>query len=270
MATNNLSPLYLSDHAEEPEQADIVIALDSAVIAWRILKTGILFVTAAAIVFGVLWAGNPLVLFKNATASLVETSASPQDRISQLEPTNQSSADAQVLQPTATDAPKGGEIAPAVDVADQSQTEIRPPPAEDLLKQFQTWAAEKDARAQVEPVQPLASAQTALPVQPSEPQQAVVPVQLVEDAQAKDVQNAGAEVRHQKHRHVRTVQNARAEIRPEQNARASVPPVKNARARIRHEQNPKVQVPVQNAQAQGRPVQDAQAPWLLERLGRTY
>jgi hypothetical protein len=46
--------------------------------------------------------------------------------------------------------------------------------------------------------------------------------------------------------------------------------VKNARARIRHEQNPKVQVPVQNAQAQGRPVQDAQAPWLLERLGRTY
>jgi len=85
MATSDLSPL-LYDHTEETDQADILKAWDRAVIASRILKTGILFVTAAAIVFAVLSAGNPLVLFANATASLVGASA-PQDGTDQLVPT---------------------------------------------------------------------------------------------------------------------------------------------------------------------------------------
>ena|ERR1700675_4532533 len=101
MATSDLSPL-LSDHNEEADQADILKAWDRAVIASRILKTGIFFVTAAAIVFAVLSAGNPLALFANATASLVGGSAS-QDGADQLVPTIQSAADAQVFGPCWTE-----------------------------------------------------------------------------------------------------------------------------------------------------------------------
>src|SRR6267378_5197933 len=86
MATNDPIPLFLSDLSEEPEQAGILKAWDRAVIASRILKIGILIVTAAAIVFAVLSMGNPSALFANATAFLVGTSA-PQDGTGQSIPT---------------------------------------------------------------------------------------------------------------------------------------------------------------------------------------
>jgi hypothetical protein len=248
MATNDPIPLFLSDHTEEHEQPGI--GKDRAVLSSRILKASILVVTAAAIVFAILSMGNPLVLFENATASLVATSA-PQDGTGQSMPIIQSTADAQALPPTASEAPTGDEIAAAFKTADQNQTEIRQPPAEALLNQFQAWAAEEDARAQVQPVH---DAQA----------------QPVQDAQAQVVQNARAQVRPvQKQRQIRPVQNARAEVRPEQNARAKV--VKNARAQVRREQNARAQVrPEQNAQAQDLSVQNAQAPWpwLVQSTGR--
>jgi hypothetical protein len=155
-------PLFLSDQAEEPEQPGIGKAWDRAVIASRILKTSILVVTAAAIVFAMV--KNPIVLFANATASLVGTSA-PQSGTGQLfqawaakqdaraqTPTIQSTAGAQALPPTASDAPTRDEIAAAFKTATQDQTEISQPPAE-AFRQFQAWAAEQDARAQVRPVQ---------------------------------------------------------------------------------------------------------------------
>jgi hypothetical protein len=104
MATNNLIPLFLSDHTEEPEQPVIGKAWHRAAISSRILKTSILVVTAAAIVFAVLSKGNPLVRFTNATASLVATSA-PQDGAGQSMPIGQSTADVQALPPTASEAP---------------------------------------------------------------------------------------------------------------------------------------------------------------------
>ena len=111
---------------------------------------GILVVTAAAIVFAIL-VGNPIALLANATASLVGTSASQDD--TQSMPTIQSTADAQALPPSASEAPTGEEIAAAFKTAIQSETEIREPTAEALLKQFQAWAAEEDAQAQVRPEQ---------------------------------------------------------------------------------------------------------------------
>src|SRR6266850_6766893 len=151
MATNDTIPFFLSDHTEEPEQPVIGKAWDIAAISSRILKTSILVVTAAAIVFAIRLVGNPLVLFTNTTASLVATSA-PQDGAQSM-PTIQSTADAQALPPTASEAPMGEEIAAAFKNAFQSETEIREPPAEALLKQFQAWAAEEDAQAQVRPEQ---------------------------------------------------------------------------------------------------------------------
>jgi hypothetical protein len=213
MATNDSIPLFLSDHAEQHEQP--VIGKDRAVIASRIVKTSILIVTAAAIVFAIVSVENPLVLFENAMASLFATST-PQDDTAQSMPLIQSTADAQALPPTASEAPTGGEIAVASKTADQGHAEIRQPPAEVLLNQFQAWAAEKDARPQVQRVQP------------------------VQDAQAQVAQNARAQVRHvQKQRQLRHVRNARAQMRRAQDARAQARPEQNAQAQDR---------PVQDAQ----------------------
>ena len=223
----DLVPLFPSDYAEEPDVADILRAWDRAEFASRILKASILFVTAGAIVFAVLSAGNPLVLFAKARASLIGTSA-PQDGTGQLAPIIQSTADRQVLPPTARDVPKGDEMASPREAADPSQTEIRQQPAEDLLKQLQAWAAEEDARAKVEPVQAVEPVQSVESVKPVEP------VQPAQDSRTPVAQEPGPQVRHvQRHRLIRPLQNARAEIRPEQNARAKARLAKNAGADMR-------------------------------------
>src|SRR5450755_1367953 len=108
---NNLIPLFLSDHTEEPEQPVIGKAWHRAAISSRILKTSILVVTAAAIVFAIRLVGNPLVLFTNAPASLVATSA-PQDGAGQSMPIGQSTADVQALPPTASEAPWATKVLP--------------------------------------------------------------------------------------------------------------------------------------------------------------
>jgi len=203
-------PLFLSNHAEEPEQPGIGKAWDRAVISSRIRKASVLF-TTGAIVAAVLLVGNPPTLFPNTTASLVDTSA-PQAGTTQSMPVIQSTADAQGLPPTAREVPTGDEIAAAFKTAYQSQT------TEALFTQFQAWVAREDARAQVRPIQPVAQAQV--------------------------VQSARAQVRSvQKHRHIRHAReekNARAHVRREQNAGAQDRPVQNARAQVG---------PVQNAQA---------------------
>jgi hypothetical protein len=228
---NNLIPLFLSDHTEEPEQPDIGKAWHRAAISSQIFKTSILVVTAAAIVFAIRLVGNPLVLVTNTTASLVATSA-PHDGTGRSTPIIQSTAGAQALPPTAREAPTGDETAATFNPASQSQTENPQPPAKALFTQFQAWAAEEDAQAQVRPVQP---------VQDAQPQ--------VQDDQARVV-NARAEVR--------PVKYARAHVRSEHNAQAKVRHLKNARARMRREQN---------TQAQLQPVQNAQPPGLLQSLG---
>ena len=202
MATNDPIPLFLSDLTEEPEQAGILKAWDRAVIASRILKIGILIVTAAAIVFAVLSMGNPSALFANAKAFLVGTSA-PQDGTGQSMPIIQSIVGDQALPPTAREASTGDEIAAAFNTADQSQTENPQPPAEALFEQYQAWAAEEDARTQVRPLRPEQDAQAQ-----------VRPVQK----QVRPARNARAKV----------VKNTRAQVRREQNTQAQVQPVQNA------------------------------------------
>jgi hypothetical protein len=264
-------PAFLSEHAELPEHPGIGKAWDGAAISSRIVKTGILVVTAAAIDCAMLSVGTPAALFANVTASLVDISAL-QPGTRQSTPTIQSNAGAQAL--TARDAPTRDESAAALEPADQSQTEIRQPSAEALLKQFQAWAAEEETRDEITgAIEPADQSQTEIR-QPSgealltqfqawaaeeDARAQVGPAQPVQDARAQVVQNARAQVRPmQKHRQVHPVRNARAEIRPKQNARAKVRPAQNAQAQDR---------PVQNAQAQDRPVQNAQAPLRLQSVG---
>jgi hypothetical protein len=254
-------PLFLSEHADEPEQQDIGEGLNRAVISSRILKTSILVVTATGIAMGIafLSAGNPVAFFANLTASLVDISAL-QPGTDQSTPTIQPTADTQALpsatsdappvnpgansesaplddkaalqpptsgSPTATDAPTRNEIAAASEPTDQSQTKNRQPSADALFKEFQAWAAER--------------------AQPDR------------DAPARVVRDARPQVRSmQKHRQVGPAQNPRAEIRPE----------RHPRAKIRREQDARVQVPpVTDARAQDQSVQNAQSPWLLQRMG---
>jgi len=263
-------PLFLCEDAGELEQAGIEQALDRAVISSRILKTSVLVVTATAIGIAILSAGNPVVLFANVMASLVDTPAL-QPGPGQSTPTIQSTADAD-LPPIARDAPTRDEIAAASEPADQTQSKISEPPAGALLKQFQAWAAEEDAQALVVPPAQDARAQdgSAQPVQDA-------PAQVAQDVPAQVVQDAPAQVRPmQTHRHVRRVQNARAEIRPErhpgakvrreQNARAEIRPERHPRAKVRREQNARAQVaPVQDPRAQDQPLQEA--PSFLQSLG---
>ncbi len=232
-------PLLLAD---EPEQEDIGKARDRAVIPSRVLKASILVATATAIGIAILSVGNPVTLFADVTASLVDKSAL-QPGTDQSTPTIQSTADAQASPLTAKDAPTPDEIAAASESASQSQAENSEPSSEALFRQFQVWAAEKDAQAQVEPVQSVQDA----------------PAQVAENAPAQVAENARAALRPmQKHRHVRPVQSARAELRP----------VQNPRKKVRREQNARVQVPpAQDARAQDQSVQNAQPPSFLQTLG---
>jgi hypothetical protein len=206
-------PRFLAD---KPEQKDIGEAWDRAVGSSRVLKASILIATATGIGIAILSMGNPVTIFAEVTASFADVTASLVDKSAfqpgtdQSAPTVQSTADSRVLSPTAKDAPTRDEIAAGSELAGQSQTENSEPAAEEaLFRQFQAWAAEKDAQAQVGPVQP------------------------VQDATALVAENARASLRPmQKHRRVLTVHSARAEIGP----------VHNPRKKVRREQNTGVQL----------------------------
>jgi hypothetical protein len=182
-------PLFLAEH-DEP---GVGVVLERAVTSSRILKTSILVVAASVI--AILLVENPVGLFANVMALLIDKSAL-QPLTGQSTPTIQSTSAAQDLPPTARNEPARDEIVAAFE-PDQSQTESEPP-AVALFRHFQAWAAEKDAEAQVGPGQPVQAD----------------PAVVVQNAPAKVAENARISPVRPMHRHVRPVQNARAEMRP--------------------------------------------------------
>lgn len=238
-------PIFLSEYPDEIGQRDIGKRWDIATISSRILKTSILAVAVTAIGIAVLSVGNPVALVANVTDWWVDKPA--------LQPANPSAipiqtiADTQDAPATAADAPTRAEAAAAVEPADQSkaetgqrqadvgqsQAETGQPLNEALFKQFQAWAAEEETRAQAAPAQ-------------------VAPVRVAQDTPAP-VRPA------KKHRQVRSVQNARAEIRPQ----------RHHRVRVREEpQDVRAQVPpVADPRAQDPSLQNAQPPSFLQNLG---
>lgn len=237
LTTDHPLPLFLSRHADEP---DIGEAWDIAVISSPLLRAGLLVVTASAI--GFVLADDPVALFANVKASLFDRSALQlaSDRSTAA---IQLTSNTQALQPNSADAPTREEIAAAF--ASARQTKISEPPAETLLKQFQTWAAEEDAKenaqAQVTRVQPVqAAGEDAQP--PTKP---VLPVQ---DTTAKVAEDAQAPVHPMlRRRHV----NARAEMRPLQNPERMLRREQNARAQV---------VPAPDGRVQDEATQNAHAP----------
>ena len=267
MATNDgfqpdRSPIFLSRHAEETEQPDVGTGWDVATISSRILKTSILAVVVTAIGIAVLSVGNPVMLVANVTDWWVDKPAL-QPEADPATSTTQTIAGTQDSPTTTTDAPPREEIAAAVEpvepsqaeaagqrqaeTAGQRQTEVgqrqaengqpitadNQPVTEELFKQFQAWAAEEETRKQAGPAQ-------------------AAPVRVAQDgpAQARPAK---------KHRRVHSVQNARAEIRPQ----------RHHRARVREQQlDAREQVPpVADPRAADPSVQNAQPPSFLQSLG---
>jgi hypothetical protein len=273
-------PLVLSDHAEDLEQPDTGTDRNRLVISTRILKTSILGIVAAAVVSAIVAVENPRLLLANAefffANTFLDPVSRPQEATAEATPVTQSAAVAQASPPVAVagEAPTGGEIAAPFKTADQSQTETRQPPTENLLGQFQAWAAGEAARANVAPAQPVQDAQSQ-PVRDAQPQ----PVQdaqatPVQDARANPAQDAQAQIRPvQKHRSVRHVRHARSEIRLNQNPRAKLRREQNARVQFRPAPDARAQdiraqdIRAQDARAQEPPVQNARPPTFLESLG---
>lgn len=246
---DNPFPVFFCERAGEPEQPGLWEAWDEAVISPRtLLKTSILLTTAAPIVFAVLWMANPIVRFANATTSLATTVA-PQDGTGQSMPTIRAAAGA-------ARAPSRDEVAAALRAAFQSQTGTRRQPAEVLLTQFQTWAAKENTnnevtaavepadRSEIETGQPSAEALLTQFQTWAAQEEIRAQAEPVQDTQVQVAQNTPAQVRPtQKHRHVRPVQDARAEM---------IRPVQTAHPQLRREQT---------ARIQDRPVQNAQVAW---------
>ena len=245
---------FSPEHAEETGQSDIGKAWDIATISSRILKTSILAVTVTAIGIAILSVGNPVALVANVTDWWVEKPALQREADPATSPI-QTIAGTQDLPTTTTEAPPREEIAAAVEPAEPSQTETavqrqaeggqrqaensqpitadNQPVTEELFKQFQAWAAEEETRKQAGPAQ-------------------AAPVRVAQDgpAQARPAK---------KHRRVHSVQNARAEIRPQ----------RHHRARVREQQqDAREQVPpVADPQAPDPYAQNAQTPSFLQSLG---
>jgi hypothetical protein len=236
--------------AREPEQQSLGKARDRTVI-----KASIWAAAATALSIAILSVvGNPVMLLADVTASIADVTASLthksalQPDIYQSTPTTiQSSADVQALPTTAKEVLAREENAASSEPTSQNPTD------EGLFRRFQAWAAEKDEQAEVGPLQSVQDA----------------PAQVVQNAPALVVQNAPAQIAEdtraslkpkQKHRHVRALRNARAEMRP----------VHNLRKEVRREQNSRVQdPPAQEARApeQGQFVQNAQPPSFLQTFG---
>jgi hypothetical protein len=247
-------PIFLSEYPDEIGQRDVGKRWDLATISSRILKTSILAVAVTAIGIAVLSVGNPVMLVANVTDWWVDKPAL-QPEADLATSTTQTIVGTQDSPTTTTDAPPSVEIAAAVEPAEPSQAETagqrqaesgqrqaensqpitadNQPVTEELFKQFQAWAAEEETRKQAGPAP-------------------AAPVRVAQDgpAQARPAK---------KHRRVHSVQNARAEIRPQ----------RHHRARVREQQqDAREQVPpVADPRAQDPSLQNAQSPSFLQSLG---
>jgi hypothetical protein len=252
-------PLFLINRTSEAEQQG----------SSRTLKTAVLIVAALAIGAAVLTSGNPVPRLTAMTASLLDVST-PQPDNRQPAPAVQSTADVQPSPATPIDVSTPQEtqqviqqqqatqqeprqetaqevrqdVAAASEPADQPQTPASGPSTEALFKQFQAWAQDHpQERAQA------AAQEPDTPTQPAR----VTPAESTQPARstraAKTERDESAPVRTVKrHRHVRALQNARAEIRSARNAEA-----RTSRARATQ-----VQARPEDPRAQGAPAQNPQ------------
>lgn len=259
-------PLFLVERADDPAQ------LGSS----RIFKIALVVLAVSAIGTGVLTFADPLTRLVAVTASPVDVSApQPDNRQTattiqsaadiQAPPTIQSTADVQAppatvadtstrQESTGQDSPQEArqetpqqapqqtrqEVAAVSEPADRTQTQTSES-SEALFRQFQAWSQERDSR-QADQAQgsQVASAQRSEPARSKRAQSA-------RDGSAKVESDDRAARTAKRHRRVRALQSARAEMRSERQARARAARERGAELRARQ---------VEEARAQEQPVQN--------------
>ena len=136
ITTDDTLPTFLVDHVDGPVQ-QVPSRLSKAAMS-IIVAIGVGVAIALRLV-------GPEKIFAEVNASLIDVPFLKRDA-DQAAPTPQTAAsEPQVSQSTASETPTRDEIPAAVNVVDRSQTEISDAQSGALLKQFQTWAIEKDA-----------------------------------------------------------------------------------------------------------------------------
>jgi len=147
ITTDDTLPTFLVDHVDGPVQ-QVPSRLSKAAMS-IIVAIGVGVAIALRLV-------GPEKIFAEVNASLIDVPFLKRDA-DQAAPTPQTAAsEPQVSQSTASETPTRDEIPAAVNVVDRSQTEISDAQSGALLKQFQTWAVEKDAQAApAQAVQPM-------------------------------------------------------------------------------------------------------------------
>jgi hypothetical protein len=218
-------PLFLSADAERYEAPRSSLRLKASL--------SLATATAIGLALALLW-GDPTGVFAEL-AALIEIPMFQRGPDQSTVPL-QSVADAQASPTTASAAPSHEEMTATAETAGQSQAEGGETQNGALLKQFQAWAAEQDARAQVEPP-------------------AVEPVRAVQAAQAQALPAAAPSLARsdQRQRRVRPVRDARAEIRRAQYPPAGSRQAQNARVTVRPGQD-------------GRPQEQSGLPSFLQGL----
>ena len=264
-------PLFLADEllADEPAQQSSGKTRHRPVAWSAVLGASVWIIAATALLGALLSEGVPGRVLAYLTASIADVTASLaskpslqpgpdrsapaiQDAPDVRETANlqdtadvRDTADVQALPPTASGAPALQEIAAGPKPAGQGQTENNES-HESLISQFEAWAAEREARAKLEPAQPVQDT-------PASVQGAQARTVLAAPAEAaKDEQASRRHV--QKRRYVRASREARAEMRSAHGRRK-----KAGRA-------PVDDPPVRDAQAQAQ-VEPVQPPSFLQSLG---
>jgi hypothetical protein len=132
-------PLFLSGDVERFGQRGFGKVREKATLSSIILKTSSVAAVAAVIAFAILSMGDPLPVFANAKASLIEASmigasligasAGQSHQVPPASVIHPAVEAAQAAQPIASSAPTREEIAAAFMAAQQNQAEIPPPAA---------------------------------------------------------------------------------------------------------------------------------------------
>jgi hypothetical protein len=250
----------------EREEQDFGNYRDEGVVLSRLFKASLLVAAVAVTGLAVVAVGNPLALFRDATASLVGNS-SPQPAADQPAPAIQSAenapasdqptagvqAFAQALPPPATDVPARQENTAAGPVS-KDQAEPSDAASEILFRQFQTWLSEQDTQAKAAPAQPAQDP----PAQVVRDPALAAPAPIMQEAPVEAAENVRPARRlAQKRRPDPAVHNAQADHA--QSVRKPPPRAQDARAAR----------PAQDARAQEPPApQPAQAPSFLPIFGQ--
>ncbi|WP_407157758.1 hypothetical protein [Bradyrhizobium sp. STM 3557] len=249
-APDHSLPLFLSSDVEKTEQRG----------SSRILKSGLLGLTALAVGGATLLLGGPTSHVTAITASFVGTPApAPVPSIDAPASPTRPIVEAQAALPT--------EAAPQTEAAvpnDPQSAAVAPEPAEPkqsdagvdreaLFRQFQAWAQQHDSRQQES--EPKTTAQTTreppAPPQPTTTTSRSVSPRVEPKAAAPAAQ---APVRAaQKQRPARELRNARAEVESERRAKATTAQPYWS--------------PTEETRAADTPAQSTDTPWLLRLFG---